>query len=142
MFRPSASLRLFVGLALAAAAGSGIGLVAIAVGSSSATATSPALHSLTAAADTAAVPVPTAAPAAAPLTVDQAEAVALQGSPGSVVKVEQDNEPADPTEATDPTGLSYDVTVQHQDGTTTEVVVDGATGRVVSTSVDDNANGN
>jgi hypothetical protein len=73
-----------------------------------------------------------------------------------VVEVKQDNEAADPTEATDPTdaadptettepteptGLTYDVTVQHQDGTTTKVVVDAATGRVVSTKVDDNRNG-
>ena len=42
--------------------------------------------------------------------------------------------------AAEPSGLSYDVTVQHQDGTTTEVVVDGATGRVVSTKVDGDGN--
>jgi hypothetical protein len=61
--------------------------------------------------------------------------------------VKQDDgaaEATDPTEATDaaaPTGHSYDVTVQHQDGTTTEVVVDAATDRVVSTKVGDNRNG-
>ena len=38
------------------------------------------------------------------------------------------------------TGLSYDVTVQHQDGTTTKVVVDGATGQIVSTTVDGDGN--
>jgi uncharacterized membrane protein YkoI len=107
---------------------------------------------LTAAASTAAAPATNAAPAPPPLTVDQAKAVALQASPGTVVDVQQENgaeandptevnDPAEAADAAEPTGLSYDVTVQHQDGTTTEVVVDAATGQVVSTKVDDNRNG-
>ena len=147
MFRPSASPRYLAGLALAAAVGTGIGVGAATLGSSSATATSPALHGLTSTADAAAAPASPAAAAAGPLTVDQAKAVALQASPGTVVEAKQDNEAADPTEANDPTeapeptGLSYDVTVQAQDGTTTKVVVDGATGQVVSTEVNGEGNG-
>jgi hypothetical protein len=154
----SASPRLFLGLALAATVGAGIGLGVASVGSSSGPAAPPALHALTAAASTLNAPATAAslASAPAPLTVDQAKAVALQASAGTVVDVQRENgaaEASDPTEATDPTdpteatdtteppGPSYDVTVQHQDGTTTEVVVDATTGHVVSTQVDDNRDG-
>lgn len=162
MSRSSASPRRFVGLAVAVAVGTGIGLSVAGIGPFSAAA-QPALHALTAAASTAARNVDafatTAAAPAASLTADQAKAVALQASPGTVVDVHQENggaeandptEAKDPTEASDPaeapdvaepTGPSYDVTVQHQNGTTTEVVVDATTGHVVSTKVDDNRNG-
>jgi hypothetical protein len=160
MFRASASPRLLAGFVLAAVVGSGIGLVAAGIGPFSATTTPPALHGLTAAASTAAAPATTAAPTSSPLTADQAKAIALQVSSGTVVEVQQENgtaeandpteatgapEPTDPAEATDtaePTGLSYDVTVLHQDGSTTEVVVDAVTDRVVSTKTDRSDNQN
>jgi hypothetical protein len=168
MFRSSISPRLVVGFTLAATLGAGIGLGVVGLGSASGTAPAPARQTLTVAASTAGAsttPAPAPAPAApsapTPLTIDQAKAVALQASPGTVVEVKQENadngntEAADPTEANDPaeandpteandpaepTGLTYDVTVQHQDGSATKVVVDGTTGRVVSTEAEDAGN--
>ena len=122
----------------------------VGLGSASGTTPPPALHGLTAAASTAdapatAAPAPAGTSASTPLTVDQAKAVALRVSQGTVIEVKQENadnanndaagpaeandpaeatdaaEPTDPAEATDaaePTGLSYDVTVLHQGGST------------------------
>lgn len=165
MFRPSAFPRMFVGLALTAAVGTGIGLAVAGLGPFSEVATPLAPHTLSAAASTADAPGTNPAPTsgAAQLTADQATAVALQASPGTVVDVQQDNnandanEPSDPNEASDPTegtdpnetaeadqptGLEYEVTVLHSDGTATEVVVGATTGQVVSTTQKDDWNGN
>jgi uncharacterized membrane protein YkoI len=67
------------------------------------------------------------APASSALTLDGAKAVALRAAPGRVVEAKQDDEP---------TGLVYDLTVLHQDGTTTDVEVDATTGHVVSLKSD------
>jgi uncharacterized membrane protein YkoI len=165
MLRPSASPRLLVGLSLAAALGAGVGLGVAGLGSSSGTTTRLTDHTQTAEATTAAAPGPIAVskPASAPLSVEQAKAVALQASPGTVIEVHQDNqagepseaadapeatdpadstEPAGPNEATELTGPQYEVTVLHSDGTATEVVVDAAIGRVVDTTQEDDWNGN
>jgi uncharacterized membrane protein YkoI len=72
-------------------------------------------------------------PAATPLTADQAMAVATQASPGRVVEVDQETD--------EPTGLRYDVTVRHDDGTATEIEVDAATGQILSTELDDDQDG-
>ncbi|MCV2492016.1 PepSY domain-containing protein [Geodermatophilus sp. YIM 151500] len=63
----------------------------------------------------------------APLTLDQAKTVAADYAPGQVVEVDQD---------TEPTGLQYDVTLLHEDGTVTKVEVDATTGQVVSSKRD------
>jgi uncharacterized membrane protein YkoI len=80
------------------------------------------------------VPAATAAPAPAspPLTADQAASVATQASGGRVVELKEDNEP---------TGLRYDVTLLHEDGTATKIEVDAATGRIVSTELQDDSDG-
>ena len=62
-----------------------------------------------------------------PLTLDQATAVAAQLAPGRVVKWDEDHEP---------TGLRYDITLLHDDGSTTDVEVDTVTGRVTSVDHD------
>jgi uncharacterized membrane protein YkoI len=84
----------------------------------------------------AATPTPAAPPSSAPaspLTADQARAVAVQASPGTVTEVEQDAEA---------TGTVFDVKIQHTDGTETKVEVDATTGHVISTETDgaDNPN--
>ena len=66
-------------------------------------------------------------PASTPLTLEDAKTVATDVAPGRVVEWDQDNEP---------TGLRYDVTVLHDDGSTTEVEVDAATGQVTSINRD------
>ena len=103
---------------------------------------------------------PTQAPAG-PLTADQATAIATQAYPGQVVEVQQDNQATEPQDATEsqdasdpqdatdpaeqasePTGLVYDVTIQHDDGTITQVEVDATTGQIVSVKQDDQSDGN
>ena len=64
---------------------------------------------------------------ASPLTLDQATAIAVQASPGTVTEVDQDVEP---------TGPVFDVTIQHPDGTETKVQVDANTGQVLSTETE------
>jgi uncharacterized membrane protein YkoI len=61
----------------------------------------------------------------AALTLEEAKAVAARAAsaPGRVIEWDQDNEP---------TGLRYDVTLLHDDGTTTDVEVDTVTGQVTS----------
>jgi hypothetical protein len=56
--------------------------------------------------------------------------LAAQVSPGDVVDV-----------ASRPTGLRYEVTLRHQDGTYTVVEVDAPTGRVVRAELADHWNG-
>jgi hypothetical protein len=153
MLRPSVSRR-FVAIAAATAVGTGIGFGAVGLWSVAGAATPAASLAETAASTgpTSTGPastdasVPAGADASSPLTADQATAIAIQASPGRVIKVDADMEthdPNDPTDADDvneanePTGLRYDVTVLHDNGTATKVEVDAATGQVVSTKVDD-----
>lgn len=134
MFRPVLSRR-FVTLAVAAAAAAGAG---IGVGSLSACSSGGGQPVGTApAAATAPAPVVPAQPTqptqpaspapSSPLTADQASAIAVQASPGTVTEVEQDAES---------TGPVFDVKVQHADGSETKVQVDATTGRVISTETD------
>jgi uncharacterized membrane protein YkoI len=149
MVRSSAPRRFLVP-AFALSLGAGIGLGAAGAASAWGADATQAPHVGTVAAAAAMdAPVPAGTPASSPLTVDEAKTVATQASPGRVVEVDTDDEANDPTEVNDPaeaddpaeanepTGLRYDVTVLHDDGTTTKVEVDAATGRVVSTELDD-----
>jgi hypothetical protein len=75
-------------------------------------------------------PAGPAAPAAVTPTVislDQARGIAERAGNGQADKVQAD---------TGPTGISYDVSVTRSDGTDIEVVVDGHTGRILSTVAD------
>ena len=125
MLRPSASRRRVLGLALALSVGTGIGLGAYSLGSAFGTDTPqfPRAGSAT----TTTAPSPSEASASSPLTLDEAKAVAAQVAPGRVVEWDEDHEP---------TGLRYDVTLLHDDGSTTEVEVDTVTGQVTSTNHD------
>jgi uncharacterized membrane protein YkoI len=62
------------------------------------------------------------------MTIEEASAIALAFAPGRVVEVDQDQDLL--------TGLRYDVTIQHDNGTSTEVEVDAQSGQIVSTDVD------
>jgi hypothetical protein len=124
MLRSSAPRR-FLGLALAASIGGGIALGATAVWPGSAADARPA--PLAVATATTEAPRPADGSAASPLTLDQAEAIAVQAAPGRVVEWGQDQEP---------TGLRYEVTVLHDDGSSTEVEVDTVTGQVTSVDHD------
>jgi hypothetical protein len=137
MLRSPASRRL-LGTALALSAGTGIGLGAYSfgtaygpdtpqvprAGTAMTTATAPARPAESG------EPAGTSAPAspAAPLTLDEATAVAVQAAPGRVVEWDEDHEP---------TGLRYDVTLLHDDGSTTDVEVDTVTGQITSINHDD-----
>jgi hypothetical protein len=57
-----------------------------------------------------------------------ASAIALAFAPGRVVEVDQDQDFL--------TGLRYDVTILHDNGTSTDVEVDAESGRIVSTDFD------
>jgi uncharacterized membrane protein YkoI len=128
---------------VAAAVAAGIGLGAYSLGSASGAdipQVSPAAQETTPTPPTPGeevppVPAPATGPARpatpAPLTLEQAKAVAAKAAPapGRVVEWDQDNEP---------TGLRYDVTLLHGDGSTTDVEVDTVTGRVTSIKHDDN----
>jgi uncharacterized membrane protein YkoI len=146
MILPTVSRR-FAGLVLAAAAGTGIALGAYSLGSASGAEPARAQHTAPAAA---AASAPTAATSSAtadaseatattaaapspatvaPLTLDQAKAVATRAAGGGrVVEASEDNEP---------TGLLFDVTLLHPDGSAAKVEVDAATGRIVSIEQDD-----
>jgi Peptidase propeptide and YPEB domain len=70
----------------------------------------------------------TGAPAE-PLNLDQAVAVAVDAAPpGRIGTVTEDHEP---------TGLRYDVTILHDNGTSTDVEVDTVTGQVTDLDHDD-----
>ena len=123
MQRLSASRRQVLTLALAVSVGSGIGYAAFTLGSAAGTDTVTfARVGSGTAATTAAVP---SAPASetSPLTLDEATALAVEAAPGRVIEWDEDFEP---------TGLRYDVTLLHDDGTTTDVEVDTVTGLVTS----------
>jgi hypothetical protein len=133
MLRPSASKRRVIGFA-AAAVGTGIGLGAYSLGAASGpdipqfprigAATNTALP---APAEGSASPAPAEGSASAPLTLEEATAVAAQVAPGRVVEWDEDHEP---------TGLRYDVKLLHDDGSTTDVEVDTVTGQVTSINHD------
>jgi uncharacterized membrane protein YkoI len=140
MILPTVSRRL-AGLVLAVAAGTGIALGAYSLGSASGAEPARTPHTAAAAATASAPPSATSSAAAetpeatattsaaAPLTLDQAKAVATRAAGGGrVVEASEDNEP---------TGLLFDVTVLHPDGSATKVEVDAATGRIVSIKQDD-----
>jgi hypothetical protein len=127
MFRPPVSRR-FVGIAFAVSIGTGIGAGAVGVWSVAGADTPPVPR-----VGTASATAPADATASSPLTMDQATAIATQASPGRVVEVKEDREV---------TGLRYDVTLVHENGTATEIEVDAATGQVVTTEHDDDWDGN
>ncbi len=142
MFRPSASARRVIVLTLGVAAAGGIGFGAYTLGSS-AGANSSYLPSVAAATQngqtaldepgapaTSATTAPSEASASDPLTLEEATAIATQVVPGRVLQWDEDNEP---------TGLRYDITLLHDDGSTTDVEVDTVTGRV--TSIDHDSDG-
>jgi hypothetical protein len=138
MLRPSASKRRVIGFAVAAAVGTGIGLGAYSLGAASGT-DIPQFPRVGAATNTAsptpaptpagasAAPTPAEGSASAPLTLEEATAVAAQVAPGRVVEWDEDHEP---------TGLRYDVKLLHDDGSTTDVEVDTVTGQVTSINHD------
>jgi hypothetical protein len=120
MLRPAIPRR-FIPLALAVTAGAGIGVGTLGAFSLGGAQTSGAVP----AAATAAAP---SSPAGfGPMTADQASAIAVQASPGTVTEVDQDVEL---------TGAVFDVKIQHPDGTETKVQVDATTGQVLSTETD------
>jgi hypothetical protein len=121
MIRPVLSRR-FLTLAVAVTAGAGIGVGTLSACSSGAAQPD---RPAPAAATAPATAMPTTP--SGPLTADQASAIAVQTSPGTVTDVEQDVEA---------TGPVFDVKVQHPDGTETTVEVDATTGRVISTETD------
>jgi peptidase YpeB-like protein len=140
MLRASTSRRRVLGFAVAVAVGTGIGLGAASLLSPSGAATplTPRLDSITSPAGgpdvpalpSTAAPSPSSPSSPSPsqgLTLDDATAVAARVAPGRVVEAKEDSEP---------TGLQYDVTLLHADGTATTVEVDAATGRIVSTETD------
>jgi uncharacterized membrane protein YkoI len=124
MLRPSVPTRRVVGVAVAVTVGAGIGFGAYSLGSA-AGANSSYLPGVSTAAGTGSDP---GASTAEYLTLDEATAIAVEFAPGRVVEVDEDHEP---------TGLQYDVTVLHDNGTATKVEVDALTGQIVSTSFDD-----
>jgi hypothetical protein len=133
MLLPSASARRVIALTLGVTAAGGIGFGAYSLGSS-AGANSSYLPNV-AASDANLVtgePGTTAAvspeaSAASPLTLEEATAVAAQVAPGRLVQWDEDQEP---------TGLRYDITLLHDDGSTTDVEVDTVTGQVTSVDHD------
>ena len=140
MLRPSPATRRVLGLALAVSVGTGIGFGAYSLGSAAGADSSyfPRVGTATTPPTTTpgepgnAADTSTAATPAAPLTLEQATAVALRFGPGRVVEVDEDHEP---------TGLRYDVTLLHDNGTATEVEVDTVTGQVTSTTFHDDWDG-
>jgi len=126
MLRPSASPRPALRSALAVSVGVGIGLAAAVCWSAAGAEAVQAPPVVTASV----APAPTETPVSSWLTPGEATAAAAQVAPGDVVNV-----------ASRPTGLRYDVTLRHQDGTYTVVEVDAPTGRVVHTELADHWNG-
>ena len=139
MLRPSRVTRPALGLAVAISVGTVIGFGAYSLGSAAgANSSQPSGHpTATAAAETppmlpttrdkSGVPAGTSTPTpAAHLTLAEATALAVRFAPGRVVEVDEDQEP---------TGLRYDLTLLHDDGTATEVRVDSVTAQITSTTV-------
>jgi hypothetical protein len=154
MIRSSLTTKRVAGAALAVALGTGLGLGAISMWSADGATTPQAYRvdstgfpstssggpespagssSAPAPADTPA-PAPADAPAPAPvdtsdgMTIEEASAIALAFTPGRVVEVDQDQDFL--------TGLRYDVTVLHDNGSSTDVEIDAESGRIVSTDFD------
>jgi uncharacterized membrane protein YkoI len=139
MIRPSASSRRYIGLGLAVAVSTGIGLGAYSLGSAAGTdtvnfprvgAAAATATSSTSAEGTAAAGTSPEPSASAPLTLDEAMEIAIAAAPGRVIEWDEDQEPA---------GLRYDVTLLHDNGSTTDVEVDTVTGQV--TSIDHDVDG-
>lgn len=134
MQRLSASRRQVLALALAASVAGGIGYGAYTLGSAAGTdtvtfASAGSSSAGSAGATTTTASLPSAeATESSPLTLDEATALAVEAAPGTVIEWDEDLEP---------TGLRYDVTVLHTDGTTTDVEVDTVTGLVTSIDHDD-----
>ena len=144
---PKRPLLLALALAVPGAAGAAVAIT-LAVASPSAPQTLPVVPaaqtfpagvapSIAAGASSSAAPVasttapvastaPSVAAAAAPtvISLDQARVIAERAGNGQADQVQAD---------TGPTGLSYDVSVTRSDGTDVEVIIDGHTGRVLST---------
>jgi hypothetical protein len=131
----SASRRQALVLTVAVSVTAGIGFTAYSIGSAAGANSSylprvvPATSSSTATAQGAPATGSTAeAAASSPLTLDQATTVAVAAAaPGRVVKWDEDHEA---------TGLRYDITLLHDDGSTTDVEVDTVTGQVTSVDHD------
>ena len=123
MHRPSASRLRALGLALAVSVAAGVGLSACELKSASEAATPRVPRAASTATDSSTAGSAPAEALASPLTLDEAKKVAAEAAPGRVVEWEADH---------GPTGLRYDVTLLHDDGSTTEVEVDTATGQVLS----------
>lgn len=133
----SASRRQVVTLALAVTVGGGIGFGAYTLGSAAGTdtVTFPRAASATATGTTTTGSNTTSAPSAevsgsSPLTIDEAMEIAVAAAPGRVIEWDEDHEPS---------GLRYDVTLLHDDGSTTDVEVDTVTAQV--TSIDHDRDG-
>ncbi len=138
---PAFSPRRVLGFALALLVGAGIGLGAAALWAGSEAAATPVPRVQAAqvagpAPTTAAEPTrpeeaestPSTPPAAPRLTLDEAKAIALEVAAGRVVEIDQDSEA---------TGLRYDVTILHDNRTSTDVEVDATSGEVTSIEHDD-----
>ena len=130
MLPTSATTRRAFGIGVALTVATGVGLGAYTLGSAAGTDT--VYFPRAAAATTSASSTPGTTPstpsveasASSPLTLDQATTIAVgAAAPGRVIKWDEDHEA---------TGLRYDVTLLHDDGSTTDVEVDTVTGRVTS----------
>jgi hypothetical protein len=131
MLRPSVPGRRVAGVALVAAVGIGIGFGAYTLGNAAGAdttvfptvATTPAGSPDGSGGPTPTPPTTPDEPPASPLSLEEAQAIALEAAPGRVVEWDEDQEP---------TGLRYDITVLHENGTSTDVEVDTVTGQVTS----------
>ena len=134
MSRPTRKQALALGLALTAGAGVGVGTAGLwsASGSTAPLAyradvlpqDRPGTSSSSPSSQSSSSPSSASSGPAAPLTLEQATAIATEvAAPGRVVEWDEDREP---------TGLRYDVTLLHDDGTSTQVEVDTVTGQVTS----------
>ena len=139
MLRSLASRR-FIVIALAVVVAAGIGLGAYLLGSTSKAAATPPIPRAQTSSVTPPAPrdlqeppasnpstPPAEAPASDSLTLEEAKEIAAQTAPGQVVEWDQDHEQ---------TGLRWDITMLHDDGTSTEVEVDTVTGQVTSMNHD------
>lgn len=124
----SAISRRVIGLVVVAGAGISVGtLSACSSGTAQGAGAVPAAASISLPSTSTSPSSPAAPSASGPLTPDQASAIAVQTSPGTVTEVEPDVEP---------TGPVFDVKVLHADGSETKVEVDANTGQVISTETD------
>ncbi len=98
-------------------AGSGPGTASSGSGSGTSTSASPS--------SPAQVPADAAADG---LTIEEAQAIAVQFAPGRVVGIDQDRDFL--------SGMRYEITVLHDNGTSTDVEVDADSGQVVGTDFD------